>query len=125
MAAVQLMYSFILKNDVIDDLLNSFFEIEHDTPINKGFLKRLVARFADNSDLSNVFAQAGINVSHTPLIIMCVLKVAVIELFFEKTDAPVIINEYLNIAKCFVDKKELAFINVVLDKISKVIRCKK
>ena len=125
MVAVQLMYAFVLNCEKPDVLLNNFFKFDANTQVNKGFLKRLVMKFTNDIDLNKILTDNTINISNIPLIIMCVLKVASIELMYEKTDIAVIIDEYLNVARCFVDKKELAFINAVLDKVAGVVRCKK
>jgi transcription termination factor NusB len=52
------------------------------------------------------------------------MKVAVIEMLFEKTDIPVIINEYVEITKEFVGNNVAGFVNALLDKISSQIKRK-
>jgi N utilization substance protein B len=50
-------------------------------------------------------------------VVRALLRVAVAEiLYHHDTPAPVIINEYLNIAKTFFDEKDVRFINGSLDK---------
>jgi transcription termination factor NusB len=50
-----------------------------------------------------------------------ILKVGIVEMIFEKTAIPVIIDEYVEIAKNFVDEKGVKFVNAILDKLSRQV----
>ena len=68
---------------------------------------------------------AGKSLYGLSIINKSILKTAVYEIVFEKTDIPVIINEYVEISKLFSDLSSAKFINAILDKISKQVerRC--
>jgi len=52
-----------------------------------------------------------------------ILRVGLAEFFVQpKLDAPIIINEYVDLARAFYDGPEIQLVNAVLDKFSKVIR---
>lgn len=40
----------------------------------------------------------------------------------QETDAPIILNDYMDVAVSFYDKKEASIVNAVLDKIAKTVR---
>jgi N utilization substance protein B len=92
--------------------------------ISLKFYKRLISKFSENVHYDEIIAGCindKKNLFNRDSLIDCIIKVAIIEMMFEKTDIPVIINEYLEIAKKFVDPRSLKFVNVLLDRISKVV----
>ena len=124
LVCVQLMYEYLIKNCDPDKMLEDYFHFcDIKIKINKGFLRRVVRHFADDIDFKEILQNCVSSVSSIPLISLCILRVAILELLFETTDIPVIINEYLDIAQCFVGQKEIAFINAILDKVARKIRC--
>ena len=57
------------------------------------------------------------------LLLQCILTVGICEFFVNPTlDAPIIINEYVDIARSFYDGPEVKLVNAVLDNFSKKIR---
>lgn len=57
------------------------------------------------------------------LTLKCILKAGICEFFANpKLDAPIIINEYTDIARSFYEGAEVKITNAVLDKFSKIIR---
>ncbi|HCI48960.1 MAG: transcription antitermination factor NusB [Alphaproteobacteria bacterium RIFCSPLOWO2_01_FULL_45_8] len=56
-------------------------------------------------------------------IILNIIKCAVLEfLTFPEVDTPIIISEYLDVTHAFFDKKEVGFVNGILNKIGSIIR---
>ena len=59
----------------------------------------------------------------TEKLIIILLQAAIFELLYKpETSVNIIINEYLNAAKAFIDNKQKNFLNALLDKISKKLR---
>lgn len=57
------------------------------------------------------------------LLLQCILMAGICEFFVNpELDAPVIINEYVDITRSFYDGPEVKLVNAVLDKFSKKIR---
>jgi N utilization substance protein B len=87
--------------------------------MNMKFLKRLVSHFAEDIDFETLIETCTTKNNIASSITKSIIKVAIIEIVFEDTDIPVIINEYVNVSKYFLDQRSISFINAVLDKISK------
>ena len=43
-------------------------------------------------------------------------------LIHTETDAPIIVNDYLNVTHEFYDQKQVSFVNGVLDAVAKLVR---
>ncbi len=57
------------------------------------------------------------------LTLLCVLRAGMAEFFANPTlDAPIIVSEYVDVARSFFDGGEVKIVNAVLDKFAKVIR---
>ena len=81
--------------------------------------KELIQDFM-NKELKN-----DINENKTELLIKLMIMAAIYEfMFMHKTPVKVIISEYLKVADFFVQISQKAFLNAILDKVSKVIRVK-
>ena len=131
-AAVQVMY----QKDVADidfektsaNFLNNFINKEDDyKDINLSFYKRLLKHFPESDDFEetiNKNIQNERSVVSSNVIIKSIIKVAMIEMIFEKTDMPIIINEFIEISRYFLDEKGVKFMNAVLDAISKQVERK-
>lgn len=130
-ASIQFMYQRVLKDDydninigTINDFINTYLDKE----TNLKFFKRLVSHFQENIDFEKIINDAldgGKSLCNASVVGKCILKTAIIEIMFEKTDIPVIINEYIEIAKDFLNPKAVKFFNVIIDRVSKRIerRC--
>jgi N utilization substance protein B len=128
-AAIQAMYQCEITGENINEILNNFKihyievdEIHKD--INMSFFNKLISHFSKNTDLTVIIEEnldESSVFSSLPLICRCILKVALLEMKFEKTDIPVVINEYVDISKYFLNEKTTSFVNAILDKISKNI----
>lgn len=62
-------------------------------------------------------AQPGRKTENMELLLRLILRCGAFELMHNTAEKPIIINDYVNIAKSFYDQKEPAFVNAVLDKI--------
>ena len=66
-----------------------------------------------------------INENRTELMIKLMIMAAIYEfMFMHKTPINVIISEYIKAADFFVQESQKAFLNAILEKVSKVIRIK-
>ena len=125
--AVQFMYQMQMKDvqSVSDVEIEDFIETYANDDVNTKFFKRLVDNFQKDTNLDEIIEDAledDKTVSNSPPVEICIIKTALTEMIFEKTDIPVIINEYVEIAKDFLDEKVAKFINALLDKISKKVK---
>lgn len=127
--AVQFMYKIHMTGDAafspsdVDEFVNTYAPKE----TNVKFFKRLVSNFSKDANLDEIIEiSLGNNalISNAQPVEICIIKTALVEMIFEKTDIPVIINEYVEIAKGFVDEKSVKFINAVLDKIAQKVERK-
>jgi N utilization substance protein B len=129
MAAVQAAYQIDLSARESLDALSSFTEFyvtkeKEYEGINLKFYKKLIGKLMEEGDYDGLVTNSlndGKSLLNEEPLIRSIIKVAIIEMIFLKTDIPVIINEYLEIAKEFVDRRSLKFINAILDKISKTV----
>ena len=127
LAAVQLMYEKDLLNTTTDLASSSFSSYMKQEAIYNGmhsrFYKKLVSHFSDNIDFNGLCAKHIANTA--PLqqskIIESIVKVAIIETANTKTPLPIIINEYIEIAKDFATLNEARMLNAMLDRILKNI----
>jgi N utilization substance protein B len=90
--------------------------------MNKKFFANLVSYFNEEVRFEEIITDAlsdKTRVSTISCTTMCIIKVAILEMFFGKTLLPVIINEYVEIAKYFGDQKSVSFVNAILDRIAK------
>jgi N utilization substance protein B len=102
-------------------------EAEEFAEMSVPLFRRLVTNFAESLDAAEVIRSSlaeGKDISNAPAINISLMKAAIFEMAFERTDIPVIINEYIEIAKDFTDPKSVRFINAILDKVSKHIERK-
>lgn len=53
-------------------------------------------------------------------LLTAILLCGAYELLVQKTDAPIVINDYLNVGHAFYDRNEVALINGVLDSIARL-----
>lgn len=126
-ATVQFMYEMQMTGKVVasEEDINRFLEVYINEKINLKFFRKLVSDIQEATDLDQIIMSALENdkaISNSPPVEICIIKVALAEMIFENTDIPVIINEYVDISKDFLDQKSSKFINALLDKISKTVR---
>ena len=127
LAAVQLMYEKDLLNTTTDLATASFKDYMSQEEIYNGmharFFKKLISHFSDNIDFDSIYKKY-LNNSQSmqqSKIIESIIKVAIIETANTKTPLPIIINEYIEIAKDFSTLNEAKMLNAMLDRILKNI----
>jgi N utilization substance protein B len=64
-------------------------------------------------------AQADRKTENLEILLRLILRCGVFELQHKIAEKPIIINDYVNIAKAFYQLKEPAFVNAVLDRFAK------
>ncbi len=131
LAAVQFAYQLEITKENYSDSVERFlssdiFKEGEYKEIKTGFFKRLVSRLNDETLTEQIkkTLKSGKNLIHLSIMELCILKIALIEMIYEKTDIPVIINEYIEISKVFIDNNSIKFINALLDTLSKNIERK-
>jgi len=95
----------------------------------KKFIKDVVNGVVERNDLIqdliNAKLKDDINDNKTELIIRLMIMAAIYEfMFMHKTPIKVVISEYLKVAEFFVETPQKSYLNVILDKASKVSRIK-
>ena len=110
-------------------LLNKESEITFPKHRYKKFIKDVVFGTIERKELIqnliNSELKNDINESKTELIIKLMIMAAIYEfMFMHKTPINVIITEYLKVSDFFVEKSQKSFLNVILDRASKITRSK-
>lgn len=131
LAAVQFAYQLEITHENLLESAEKFlssdiFKEEDYKEIKISFFKRLISKLNDEtlSEQIKKSLKSGKNLIHLSITELCILKIALIEMIYEKTDIPVIINEYIEIAKVFLDSNSIKFINALLDNLSKNVKRK-
>ena len=109
--------------------LNKDTEITFSKHRYKKFIKDVVNGTIERKELiQNLMDKElkdDINENKTELMIKLMIMAAIYEfMFMHKTPINVIISEYIKAAEFFVEESQKAFLNAILDKISKVSRVK-
>ncbi len=96
-------------------------------PADKELFASLVQYVRDNEDTikETITAALSDNLKKTSLnsVLEALLKVGIAEFYVnEKLDAPIIINEYVDLARSFYEGAEVKIANAVLDKVAKVLK---
>ena len=117
---VQKLYSHHLNKDT---------ELTFPKHRYKKFIKDIVNGTIERKeliqDLMNRELKGDINENKTELIIKLMIMAAIYEfMFMHKTPVNVIISEYIKAAEFFVQESQKAFLNAILEKVSKVSRIK-
>lgn len=97
------------------------------TPADEGLFTRLVKNVSEQeNELEQSIRSSlseGIEYDRLDLTFQCILKTAMAEFFVNPDlDAPIIINEYVDITHSFYDKTEIKIANGLLDRFAKVMR---
>ncbi|MDR1475900.1 MAG: transcription antitermination factor NusB [Holosporales bacterium] len=125
-AAVQVMYQKDVTNNDISSIIDNVSDfIEEDEELeckmHRNFFKRLVSNFEEKVDFDDIIEHNLVSKTSmitSPMIMKSIIKVGITEMIFEKTAIPIIINEYVEIAKKFIGGGGEKFVNAVLDKIA-------
>ena len=115
---VQKLYSHHLNKDT---------ELTFPKHRYKKFIKDIVNGTIERKeliqDLMNRELKDDINENKTELMIKLMIMAAIYEfMFMHKTPVKVVISEYLKVSDFFVESSQKAFLNAILDKVSKVSR---
>ena len=107
--------------------LNSDGEIEFPKHRFKKFIKDIVLGSLERKELIDetikLHLSEDIDFKRTEKLIIILLQAAIFELLYRpETSVNIIINEYLNVAKAFINNKQKNFLNALLDKISVKLR---
>ena len=107
--------------------LNSESEIEFPKHKFKKFVKDVVNGTIERNELIEELIQKhlkeDINLNRTDKILMIILHASIYEFLYRpQTSLNIIINEYLEAAKYFIEDNQKKFLNALLDKIGKKLR---
>lgn len=132
-AAVQAVYQMEQnpedRNDVVRQFLQSRFiedikgTIEPDLSLFTSITKFLSDNLSVFDELISEYLHEEWKIERLPSVSRSVLRCAIYELYHEPTvPTLVVINEYIEVAKGFLDKKDVGFIHSVLDNLVSKIR---
>ena len=107
--------------------LNKDSEIFFPNHRYKKFIKEVVNGTIEREELIQDLIykelRKDINENKTELMIKLMIMAAIYEfMFLHKTPIKVVISEYLKVSDFFVESSQKAFLNAILDKVSKVSR---
>ena len=128
-AAIQLMYEKSIRNINTTSALGSFNDYMHNNnesiynKMHSRFFTKLISYFKEDVNFTDIYNKC---ISNSKMIedsevLNSIIKVATLEMMYEKTYLPIIINEYVEISKDFTSDNDVKLINAILDKISKYI----
>jgi N utilization substance protein B len=94
-----------------------------DIELFKTIVTKSTAHQEEIYDLAGSYLKDEWTIDRLTMPMRSILLCAIYEIKYElTTPTPVIINEYLELCKFFLEKKDVAFINKILDKVAKDIR---
>jgi transcription antitermination factor NusB len=133
-AAVQVMYQKDVTNDEVSSIVDNDSDFivcdgTFDQRMHRNFFRRLISKFDEDIDFKEIIERSlepETRIVTAPVIMKSIIKVGIVEIVFEKTAVPIIINEYVEIAKKFIGVGGGKFVNAILDKIANQVerRCK-
>ena len=93
----------------------------------KKFIKDVTEGTIEREELIDEIIETNlkddINMNKTDKILLIIIRAAIFELLFKHNNKiSVIISEYLKTAELFLEKGKIAYLNAILDKISKILR---
>ena len=106
---------------------NPSIDIKYNKNQFKKFIKDVTEGTIEREELIDEIIEKNlkddININKTDKILMIIIHAAIYELLFKHNNSiSVIIGEYLKTAEIFLEKGKIAFLNAILDKISKILR---
>lgn len=133
--AVQLVYCSEITNKAISDVICDFeknnmeiylTEDDFAAEIDAEFFKKILSSLEENlekvDDLINNHLSKTWEINRLDLVEKSILRLGVTELLY-LNDVPsnVVFNEYIEISKAFFEKRDVSFINGILNSIAKGI----
>ncbi len=106
---------------------NPDFDIKYNKNQFKKFIKDVTEGTLEREELIDEIIEKNlkddINTNKTDKILQIIIHAAIYELLFKHNNSiSVIISEYLKTAEIFIEKGKIAYLNAILDKISKILR---
>jgi len=139
LVAVQALYQLELAGGTPDQAIEQAQEIAHgveddhgeaefvgpDPSLINDLVTGVVDRCADIDPMIDAALSEQRSVDRLETLLRITLRAGVYELLVHSDiDLPVVINEYVNIAKAFFSNKEPALVNGVLDRLAHTLRSK-
>ena len=92
-----------------------------------GLFTRIVKSYEDHAEEIDTAIKAGLSekiaFERLELTFLCVLRAGMAEFYADAaTDAPIIVNEYVDLTRSFFEGTEVKIANALLDKFAKVMR---
>lgn len=133
LSAIQALYQHVQTGHPIHQIIQEFIvaplvsETDETLVFDKELFESLVTGVLNNTqEINNLIEQyldEKWRIERLPIVMHCLLQCGSFELLFEKTiPTPVILDQYVEIAKSFFDNRDIAFINAILDNIAKAVR---
>lgn len=96
-------------------------------PADAQLFTKLLKEYQEKEKEINQIIQANISskmdYERLEILLKCILRIGIAEFYVNPgLDAPIIINEYVDMTRAFFDGPEAKVVNAILDKFSKVIR---
>lgn len=120
--ALQILFSWDARRQPVDDAIDAYFSTlySEEQPERDAFAAELVRGVVRNAE--DIDARIGKHAEHwrierMPAVDRNILRLAVFEMTGEKTPAPVVIDEAIELARKFSSEESAQFVNGVLDAI--------
>jgi len=128
-SALQILFQLEFDNSQPGETIKQYWISQKSSAETKEYTKQLINGITDHREEIDRTIQSGSEnwrVSRMPIVDRNVLRMAIFELFYEKSLAPaIVINEAIEIAKKFGTDKSSPFINGVLDGLLKKMKINK
>ena len=112
--AVEIVDNYLI--DAENDQITSYRK-KIDMKLLTELLENITEKTAEIDKIITKSLEKQHNFSKIQDVILAILRIAIFELkFINKTPFKVIIDEYVNIASSFYDKKSVDFVNAILNK---------